>query len=120
MSESISGSSVVNVTDLIDSSPIRGFQIGVFVLCALVALLDGMDTQSIGVAAPFIAENLGIPVTSFGPIFSSALLGAMLGALTFVLIPLPLPALTCDSIAFSCVWIDSICVSACITADWSV
>jgi MFS transporter, AAHS family, 4-hydroxybenzoate transporter len=83
MSESISGSSVINVTDLIDSSPIRGFQIGVFVLCALVALLDGMDTQSIGVAAPFIAENLGIPVTSFGPIFSSALLGAMLGALTF-------------------------------------
>jgi AAHS family 4-hydroxybenzoate transporter-like MFS transporter len=83
MPGSTSVNPAVNITDLIDSNPIRGFQIGIFVLCALVALLDGVDTQSIGVAAPFIAENLGIPVTSFGPIFSSALLGAMLGALTF-------------------------------------
>jgi len=83
MPESTSVNPVVNITDLIDSNPIGGFQIRVFVLCALVALLDGVDTQSIGVAAPFIAENLHIPVTSFGPIFSAALFGAMLGALTF-------------------------------------
>jgi len=80
---SIGANSVVNISDLIDSSPIGGFQIRVFVLCGLVALLDGADTQSIGVAAPFIAENLHIPITSFGPIFSAALFGAMLGALTF-------------------------------------
>ncbi len=80
---SADAAAVVNVTDLIDQSRIGALQIGVFVLCALVALLDGVDTQSIGVAAPFIADNLGIKMTSFGPIFSAALFGAMLGALCF-------------------------------------
>lgn len=83
MSESISANSVVNITDLIDSSRVGSFQIRVFLLCALVALLDGVDTQSIGVAAPFIGEALHIPMASFGQIFSAALFGAMVGALTF-------------------------------------
>jgi AAHS family 4-hydroxybenzoate transporter-like MFS transporter len=83
MSGSTSANSVVNITDLIDSSRVNSFQIRVFVLCGLVALLDGVDTQSIGVAAPFIGEALHIPMASFGQIFSAALFGAMLGALTF-------------------------------------
>ena len=45
--------------------------------------MDGIDTQSIGVAAPFIAEGLGIKIADFGPIFSAALLGATIGAATF-------------------------------------
>ncbi len=73
----------VNVTELIDSRPIGRLQILVFVLCATINLLDGMDTQSIGVAAPFIAAGLGLPVAEFGPIFSAALLGATLGAIGF-------------------------------------
>ena len=48
----------VNVTKLIDDGPIRSFQIFVFVLCSLAAFLDGVDTQSIGIAAPLIAANL--------------------------------------------------------------
>jgi MFS transporter, AAHS family, 4-hydroxybenzoate transporter len=83
MSGATSANSVVNITDLIDSSRVGSFQIRVFVLCGLVALLDGVDTQSIGVAAPFIGEALHIPMASFGQIFSAALFGAMLGALTF-------------------------------------
>ncbi|MDH7795215.1 MULTISPECIES: MFS transporter [unclassified Beijerinckia] len=73
----------LNVTSLIDDRPIGGLQIAVIILCALVNMLDGIDTQSIGVAAPFIAEGLGIPVAQFGPIFSAALLGAALGAIGF-------------------------------------
>src|SRR5580658_7237880 len=73
----------VNVTRLIDDGPITRFQIGVIVCCALVNLFDGADTQSIGVAAPFIAEELGIKIANFGPIFSSALVGATLGAASF-------------------------------------
>jgi AAHS family 4-hydroxybenzoate transporter-like MFS transporter len=73
----------INVTRLIDDGPLTGFQIGTIVCCALVSALDGIDTQSIGVAAPFIAEGLGIKIVDFGPIFSSALLGATLGAASF-------------------------------------
>jgi len=75
--------SEVDVTRLIDESPLSGFQIGIILCCALVSALDGVDTQSIGVAAPFIAAGLGIKMPDFGPIFSAALLGATIGAATF-------------------------------------
>jgi MFS transporter, AAHS family, 4-hydroxybenzoate transporter len=73
----------VNVTALIDERPMGGLQWLVFVLCALAALLDGADSQSIGVAAPLIATQLGITMGSFTPAFSAGLLGATIGALTF-------------------------------------
>ncbi len=73
----------VNVTRLIDNGPLTGFQIATIIGCALVNLFDGIDTQSIGVAAPFIADGLGIKLANFGPIFSSALVGATIGAATF-------------------------------------
>jgi AAHS family 4-hydroxybenzoate transporter-like MFS transporter len=73
----------VNITRLIDDGPLTRFQIGIIICCALVNVFDGMDTQSIGVAAPFIAEGLGIKIANFGPIFSSALVGATFGAATF-------------------------------------
>ena len=73
----------VNITRLIDDGPLTRFQIGVIICCALVNLFDGADTQSIGVAAPFIADELGIEIANFKWIFSSALVGATLGAATF-------------------------------------
>jgi MFS transporter, AAHS family, 4-hydroxybenzoate transporter len=73
----------LDVAKLIDEQPISRFQVVVYLLCGLVALLDGADTQAIGVAAPVIAQVLGLPVPQLGPIFSAALFGAMLGALTF-------------------------------------
>src|SRR5580698_4719501 len=73
----------VNVTRLIDEGPVTRFQIATIACCALVNLFDGIDTQSIGVAAPFIADGLGIKVANFGPIFSSALVGATIGAASF-------------------------------------
>jgi AAHS family 4-hydroxybenzoate transporter-like MFS transporter len=73
----------VNVSRLIDEGPITRFQVGIIICCALVNLFDGIDTQSIGVAAPFIADALGIKIASFGPIFSAALLGATIGAASF-------------------------------------
>ncbi len=73
----------VNVTHLIDEGSLTGFQIGTIVCCALVSMFDGIDTQSIGVAAPFIAETLGVKIANFGPIFSSTLLGATIGAASF-------------------------------------
>jgi AAHS family 4-hydroxybenzoate transporter-like MFS transporter len=73
----------LNVTRLIDEKPVGRLQILVFLLCAGINLLDGIDTQSIGVAAPFIAAGLGIKMAEFGPVFSAALFGATLGAIGF-------------------------------------
>lgn len=73
----------VNVTALIDDRPMGGLQWLVFVLCALAALLDGADSQSIGVAGPLIAAQFGMTMGSFTPAFSAGLLGATIGALTF-------------------------------------
>jgi MFS transporter, AAHS family, 4-hydroxybenzoate transporter len=75
--------SIINVNETIDQHPVTAYQIGVLVLCMLVALLDGYDTQAIGYTAPAIAQALNLPKEAFGPIFSAALVGAALGALSF-------------------------------------
>lgn len=72
--------SSVNVTDLINNRPISRYQISVFFLCALAALMDGYDSVIIGITAPAIATSLGLDVKSFGPIFSAAQFGFMIGA----------------------------------------
>ena len=47
----------VNITRLIDEGRVTRFQIATIIFCALVNLFDGIDTQSIGVAAPFICRR---------------------------------------------------------------
>ncbi len=73
----------IPISDVIDSGPITAFQIAAIALSSLVAFLDGLDSQSIAVAAPVIAENLGLARSALGQIFSAGLLGAMIGALGF-------------------------------------
>jgi MFS transporter, AAHS family, 4-hydroxybenzoate transporter len=72
-----------NVSDLIDTRPLSALQIRVVVLCTLVALLDGLDLQSIGLAAPGIAADLHIPQPWLSAVFSAALAGLALGAFGF-------------------------------------
>ena len=76
-------SKVINLSKVIDQPRLTSLQVRVMVLCALVSMLDGLDTQSIGVAAPMIAERLGVSRAALGPVFSAALFGAMIGALSF-------------------------------------
>ncbi|MBI3229455.1 MAG: aromatic acid/H+ symport family MFS transporter, partial [Burkholderiales bacterium] len=79
----MSESKKIDLPALINQQPISGTQMLIVGLCSLVALLDGLDTQSIGVAAPFIAKLFGLEKPQLGPIFSAGLIGAALGALTF-------------------------------------
>ena len=79
----MNGARTIDVGSLIDASPLSSLQVRVFILCCLVAVLDGGDTFSIGIAAPSIAAKLGIPLSGFGPVFSAALFGATLGAFAF-------------------------------------
>jgi MFS transporter, AAHS family, 4-hydroxybenzoate transporter len=72
-----------NVSALIDTRPLGALQIRIVVLCTLVALLDGLDLQSIGLAAPGIAADLHIPQPWLSAVFSAALAGLALGAFGF-------------------------------------
>jgi len=69
-----------NVSELIDERPVGAFQVRIVALCTLVALLDGLDLQSIGLAAPGIMADLHFPPAALGVVFSAALAGLALGA----------------------------------------
>ena len=73
----------IDVDTLMSSGRIRPLQYLVFVICALVALLDGMDSQSIGVAGPLMATSLHMTMAQFAPAISAGLFGATIGALSF-------------------------------------
>ena len=77
---------VLDVGALIETRPIGRAQWIVIGLCALVAMLDGLDLQSIGLAAPAMIGQLHIAPHVFGYVFSAALAGLALGA--FLLGPL--------------------------------
>ncbi|HEY4265772.1 MAG TPA: MFS transporter [Micropepsaceae bacterium] len=73
----------VDVDRLIDERPISALQIRVFILCAAVTVLDAIDSQSIGVAGPLIAQGLKIAPADFWPAYSAGLFGAAIGAFAF-------------------------------------
>lgn len=50
-------------------------------LCFLVALLEGFDIQSMGVAAPFVKMEFGLETSELAWLFSAATLGMFPGAL---------------------------------------
>ena len=56
-------------------------QVRTIALCAAVVILDGFDTQCMGFLVPVISENLRIPLPSFGPVLSAALVGLMIAAM---------------------------------------
>jgi AAHS family 4-hydroxybenzoate transporter-like MFS transporter len=81
----MSTANTVDVTKVIEEARFGSLQLLILVLCAWIALLDGFDTQAIAYVAPVIAEQWGIAMAGFGPIFGAGLAGLMVGA--FVLSP---------------------------------
>ena len=64
-------------------APFGAAQKRIVLLCALVAMLDGFDTQAIAFVAPVIAAQWGLQTAAFGPVFGAGLAGLMVGALVF-------------------------------------
>lgn len=62
-----------------DGRPISGLQRRVFLFCGLVTMFDGFDVQSISFAAPAISATLDIPKEAFGLLFSTGIVGMLLG-----------------------------------------
>ena len=73
----------VDAATAIDQAPFGGAQMRIVFLCALIAMLDGFDTQVVAFVAPVLAAKWGLPVSSFGPVFGAGLAGLMFGALIF-------------------------------------
>lgn len=72
-----------DVSRILDDAPMTRFQTGAIALCALVAILDGFDTQAIAFVAPLIIREWSMDLSAFGPVFGAGLLGLMVGALVF-------------------------------------
>jgi AAHS family 4-hydroxybenzoate transporter-like MFS transporter len=72
----------IDVTAIVGRAAFGRFQFWITALCALVAVLDGFDTQAIAYVAPVIAEQWHIDPAGFGPIFGAGLAGLMVGAFT--------------------------------------
>ena len=67
--------------ELLERWPLSGLQWRVIALCALVVLLDGLDTQVIGYLGPALSAEWNIPRAQLGPVFSASLVGLMAGLL---------------------------------------
>jgi AAHS family 4-hydroxybenzoate transporter-like MFS transporter len=73
----------VDITGVVDGSPIGGYQIWVYMLCGVCLVVDGFDVQSIGYVAPAVIEEWRIPTADMAPVFSAGLLGLFLGSILF-------------------------------------
>jgi AAHS family 4-hydroxybenzoate transporter-like MFS transporter len=71
----------IRLPDFIDERPISPVQYAVLAFCGTVMFLDGFDTQAISYMAPRIAAEWGLTNEMLGPIFSSSLVGLMVGYL---------------------------------------
>jgi MFS transporter, AAHS family, 4-hydroxybenzoate transporter len=67
----------------IDRLPLSRYQLLIIALCGATLFMDGFDAQAVGFVAPALAPQLHIARQALGPVFSSGLVGIMIGALAF-------------------------------------
>lgn len=80
-SATVSGSKPLRLPGFIDERRLGGFQLRTVLLCGLIMLLDGFDTQAINYMAPAITQDWGVSKGTMATIFSAALVGLMIGYL---------------------------------------
>lgn len=71
----------IDVADFVDNRPVSRFQVRVFASCLAIALLDGLDLQAMGLAAPTMMREWDVPAEAFATAFSAAPAGMVAGAL---------------------------------------
>ena len=67
---------------ILDHSPMNGFQIGAVVICILLNALDGFDVLAISFASPGIATEWGINRAALGVVLAAELVGMAIGSIT--------------------------------------
>lgn len=71
----------INVRQLLDQSPISGYQKLVIFLCFLIVVADGFDVAIMGFVAPSLKEAWRLDNNALAPVLSAALAGLAVGAL---------------------------------------
>jgi AAHS family 4-hydroxybenzoate transporter-like MFS transporter len=71
----------VDLEAVVNSGRLGRSQYLIISICALVAMIDGFDTQCVAFVAPEIANSWHVEPSQFGPVFGAGLLGGMLGAM---------------------------------------
>ncbi|MCY0857822.1 MFS transporter [Cupriavidus sp. D39] len=74
-------SKALDLEAIIDQGGVTGLQIAIFLLCGLIAMIDGFDTQAIAFVAPQIISEWNVEPAAFGRVFGAGLLGGLVGAL---------------------------------------
>jgi AAHS family 4-hydroxybenzoate transporter-like MFS transporter len=70
-----------SLESIIDSGPVTSYQVIIMAICAIVAMMDGFDTQAIAFVAPEIAAAWHVDPSLFGPVFGAGLLGGLIGGI---------------------------------------
>src|SRR5262249_47521242 len=73
----------LDIAEVVDNSRLSGFQWRIILLCGASLIMAGSDAQSMGYVAPAIIQGWKIPNSALGPVFSSALVGVLIGSLGF-------------------------------------
>ena len=73
--------STFNYSRQIADEGLKARQLLVLGMIGLLVLFDGMDNQLLGLIAHDMSDDLKLPMSAFGVVFSSALVGAIAGAL---------------------------------------
>ena len=79
----MSKSQTVEISHVLDSNKISGFQVGIFILCGLCLIMDGFDVQALGYLAPAIIKDWSLAPAQMGVVLSAALFGILVGSIVF-------------------------------------
>jgi AAHS family 4-hydroxybenzoate transporter-like MFS transporter len=70
------------ISDRIDGSKIGPGQFGIIVFCLFLAVLDGYDLASMGLALPLVAKDWNIAAGAFGGALAALMVGVAVGSIS--------------------------------------
>ena len=70
-----------SIPQLIDQSKLTSFQWRVFILCLLIAIFDGFDTQAVAFTGPALIQAFNLGPGALGPVMAAGTVGMVLGAM---------------------------------------
>ncbi len=74
-------STVYSIPHVIDQSKLTIFQWRVFILCLLIAIFDGFDTQAVAFTGPALIQAFNLGPGALGPVMAAGTAGMVLGAM---------------------------------------
>jgi MFS transporter, AAHS family, 4-hydroxybenzoate transporter len=79
----MSGRSVIDVSEVVERQKVGGFLIGLVATSWIIIFFDGFDSQAIAFAAPYLSSEYHLDRVMMGNIFSSGLVGTLIGGFVF-------------------------------------